>query len=113
MALARFAPRPFDDQLRMLAPECLRNMTIPANWSVFGEDLWELFRTNLVPLYCLPVRIQQGRSLSAQPVDALDRFTAVHACFSRIPPGDHRPDQTVLRSGFNLTEALLSTALAF
>ena len=101
-SIARFGPRPFDDQFRMLAPEGFRDMAIPANRSIFGEDLWQLFRTNLVPLDGLAVGVQQGRPLAPKPIDALDRFAAILANFPCIPLGDGRPDQTVFGSSFNL-----------
>src|SRR6516164_11761689 len=63
--LARLAPRPFDNQFRMVAPERLRDMAIPANGGVLRKDLRQPLRTNLVPLHSLPVRVEQSRALPA------------------------------------------------
>jgi hypothetical protein len=82
---------PVHHEVGMFPSKSLSHVTAPADGPVCAQHLLQLLGRDLVPLDRLAVRIQESRRV-VMPVDFSERFVAIRALLSLIPPIDDRPN---------------------
>src|SRR5262245_66634824 len=100
-------PGSVDDEIRVLRPERLCDVSAQAYGLVRLEHLGELLGTDGVPLNGDSGLVDQGGP-AVVPVQLSDRLATQHAVLPRVPPPDEQRHQASVRGVLDLRQALLS-----
>jgi hypothetical protein len=93
--------RAVGDELGMLLAEGFRDMAIPADRPVGGQNLLKIFYRNFVPLDSFALRVKEGGRMIV-PVDFTKGLVTENAGFSSVPMIDDAGDQARFRIIFDL-----------
>ena len=104
--------QPVYNQFGVFPPKRFGDVAVPADGPVCPQRFLQFVGGDLVPLNGPALVIDQGGGMIV-PVDFSERFVAVRAVLSLVPPIDNRPNQAGLRRFLDLRQTFLTAGFPF